>query len=100
MGLLFKNMRGIVAMAIVIGTLAFDYFLYFKGIPTVNKELAYTAAGGLNTMCAQIASYFFGSSKDKSDQEKSGRGEGADTKTTETKTEKIIESKPIEEVKP
>lgn len=91
--LIFKNMRGIIAVAIVIGTLAFDYFLYFKNIPINNKELAYTAAGGLNTMCAQIASYFFGSSKDKSDQEKSGRGFGADSKKTETKTEVITETK-------
>lgn len=63
-------MRGIIAMVIVVGTFVFDYFLFFVGIPSVNKELTYTAAGGLNTMTAQICSYFFGSSKDKSDQEK------------------------------
>ncbi len=67
---MFKNMRGVIALIVVAGTIIFDYFLYLKGIVSINKELAYTAAGGLNTMCAGIIAYYFGSSKDKSDREK------------------------------
>lgn len=69
----FKNMRGVVAVMVVNGTIIFDFFLFFWPIPEANKEVVYTAAGGLNTLSAGIIAYYFGSSKDKSDQEKSDR---------------------------
>lgn len=65
-----KQARSIIGILIVLGTLTFDFFLYYFNIPDENKELAYTAAGGLNTLSAGVVAYYFGSSKDKSDQEK------------------------------
>jgi hypothetical protein len=70
LSILFKNMRGFIALIFVFGVIAFDFLLAFKAIPTENKELLYTITGGLNTVAAAIVNYYFGSSKDKSDQEK------------------------------
>lgn len=70
MSLIFKNMRGLIGLMVVLGTILFDFMLAWKAIPVDNKELLYTAAGGLNTLSAGIIAYYFGSSKDKSDQEK------------------------------
>lgn len=70
LSILFKNMRGFVALIFVFGVISFDFLLAFKAIPAENKELLYTITGGLNTVAAAIVNYYFGSSKDKSDQEK------------------------------
>lgn len=91
-----KAARSIIAFGVVLMSFGFLYFLLYKEIPAENKDVLQIACGIVLGVLATVISYYFGSSKDKSDQEKSVRGVGADTKTTETKTEKIIESKPGE----
>lgn len=65
-----KNFRSVLAVIVVLGTIAFDYMLFFKEIPIANKELLFTAFGTLNTLAGAVVTYYFGSSKDKSDKDK------------------------------
>lgn len=83
--IVFKYARAMVAFIVVLGTVTFDFMLLYKGIPTQNKELLYTAVGGLNTLSAGIVAYYFGSSKDKSDAEQSQRAPNTTTQVTTIK---------------
>jgi hypothetical protein len=67
---LARNTRSIIAWAIVNGTIIFDFMLFFKEFPGGNEKLLYTAFGSLNTAMVGVITYYFGSSKDKSDREK------------------------------
>lgn len=68
-----KAARSIIAFAIVIMSFGFLYFLLYRKIPAENKDILQISAGIVLGVLGTVASYYFGSSKDKSDQEKSDR---------------------------
>lgn len=68
-----KAARSIIAFAIVLMSFGFLYFLLYRKIPAENKDILQISAGIVLGVLGTVASYYFGSSKDKSDQEKSDR---------------------------
>jgi high-affinity Fe2+/Pb2+ permease len=67
---IFRNIRGIVAMTVTFCSFAFLFTLTRVEIPSNNKDLINIAAGLVLAALAGVVNYYFGSSKDKSDQEK------------------------------
>jgi uncharacterized membrane protein YqiK len=67
---IFKNMRGIIALVVVIFACVFLFTVVRVYIPAANQNIAMFCAGMISASMQQIISYYFGSSKDKSDQEK------------------------------
>jgi uncharacterized protein (DUF2225 family) len=65
-----KNMRSVVAFLTVIEVFVILMLLFFKAAPEKNDELLYLALGLALGNRKDVSNYFFGSSKDKSDQEK------------------------------
>jgi hypothetical protein len=59
---LAKNAAYIIDFVIVIATVLLITLMYFKGVPTENKEIAFTAVGALLTMCGTILNFHRGSS--------------------------------------
>lgn len=57
-----KNMPYWLDGFIVLATFGMAYFLLFKDIPTVNKEVFYTAFGSLMTLCMTVVNFHRGSS--------------------------------------
>lgn len=83
----FKNMRGIIALSVVFLAFAFLFLLAVLAVPAQNKDVLVLSAGSVLTMLSGITGYYFGSSKDKSDQDKANNpnmqtGATVDTKTT------------------
>lgn len=68
-----KAARSLIAFGIVLMSFGFLYFLLYRKIPAENKDILQIAAGIVLGVLGTVASYYFGSSKDKSDQEKSDR---------------------------
>lgn len=62
--------RGVLAIIIVSGCFAFLFSLLFKKIPEGNESALNMAMGFILGVLATVAGYYFGASKDKSDQEK------------------------------
>jgi uncharacterized BrkB/YihY/UPF0761 family membrane protein len=69
----WKNPRTIIAFIIVVGCFSFLFVLLYKTIPDANKSIIDIAAGAVLTTLATVANFYFGSSKDKSDQDKAER---------------------------
>lgn len=67
---IFKNMRGIIAYTVVLGSFAFLFCLLFLKIPAENAAVLNVAGGLVLGALTYVVTYYFGSSKDKSDQEK------------------------------
>jgi len=65
-----KNVRSIIAMLIVVGGFGFLFSLLFIKIPEGNDSVLNVAAGIVLAVLGAVASYYFGSSKDKSDVDK------------------------------
>ena len=65
-----KNVRSIIALMIVIGGFGFLFTLLFVKIPEGNEAVLNVAAGIVLAVLGAVASYYFGSSKDKSDVDK------------------------------
>jgi drug/metabolite transporter (DMT)-like permease len=65
-----KNVRSVIALFITIGGFAFLFFLLFFRIPAGNETILNVAAGIVLAVLGSVASYYFGSSKDKSDVDK------------------------------
>ena len=59
---LAKNMPYWIDGFIIFATFGMAYFLLFKEIPTVNKEVFYTAFGSLMTLCMTVVNFHRGSS--------------------------------------
>jgi len=70
MELFAKYTRSIIAFLIVVLSFGFLYLIALRNIPTGNKDILQIAAGLVLGVLATVAAYYFGSSKDKSDQDK------------------------------
>lgn len=68
-----KAARTIIAFSITLMSFGFLYFLLYKKIPAENKDIVQITAGIVLGVLATVVSYYFGSSKDKSDQDKAER---------------------------
>lgn len=65
-----KNAAYVLDFAVVGATILMTWFVFFKGVPAENKEIAYMAIGSLITMCGTVLNFHRGSSsgsKDKTD---------------------------------
>lgn len=74
---LAKNAAYIIDFAIVGATIFMTWFLFFKGVPEANKELAYMAFGSLLTLSGTVVNFHRGSSqgsKDKAEEVKALKG--------------------------
>lgn len=65
-----KNVRSIIAMVIVVGGFSFLFSLLAFQIPERNETILNVAAGLVLAAMGAVTSYYFGSSKDKSDVDK------------------------------
>lgn len=65
-----KNARSIIAHLIVVGGFAFLFCLMLIKIPPGNETVLNVAAGLVLAAMGAVTSYYFGSSKDKSDVDK------------------------------
>ena len=59
---LAKNSAYILDFSIVGATIIMTWIVFFKGVPTQNKEIAYMAIGSLITMCGTVLNFHRGSS--------------------------------------
>lgn len=66
-----KNVRSIIAILIVLGSFSFLFALLRVKVPEGNATVLNVSAGLVLAALAQVCNYFFGSSKDKSDTDKS-----------------------------
>ena len=65
-----KAARSLIAFGVVLMSFGFLYFLLYKKIPPENKDILQIASGIVLGVLATVISYYFGSSKDKSDRDK------------------------------
>lgn len=65
-----KNVRSIIALSVVICCFAFLFLLLTFKIPEGNETILNVAAGLVLAALGSVCSYYFGSSKDKSDVDK------------------------------
>lgn len=70
MNTLFKNTRSVIAFLICTLSFGFLFILAMKKVPTENKDILQISCGIVLGVLASVANYYFGSSKDKSDQDK------------------------------
>lgn len=68
---IFKYTRGVLAYLIIIGGFAFLFSLLYVTVPPENKEIVIFSAGYVLGIVSMVAAYYFGASKDKSDQDQS-----------------------------
>lgn len=66
-----KYTRGVLAYIITLATFGFLYALLYKTIPQQNEAILNIAAGFVLSQIGNIANYYFGTSKDKSDVDQS-----------------------------
>lgn len=64
------NTRSILAITITFLSFGFLFMVSFHVIPVQNQNIVNTAAGFILGVLSTVATYFFGSSKDKSDMDK------------------------------
>jgi len=65
-----KAARSIIAFMVVLMSFGFLYFLLYRKIPVENKDSINITIGIVLGVLATVVSYYFGSSKDKSDRDK------------------------------
>lgn len=63
-----KNIAYTIDIIIVGATLLMTWFLFIKGVPPENKELAYMAFGSLLTLCGTVVNFHRGSSQGSKDK--------------------------------
>lgn len=78
---LFRYVRPVLAIATVVFSFGFLFTIVWKDLPEGSKEIIALAAGYTLSQVSNIYSYYFGTSKDKSDQEQAS---AFTLKTTET----------------
>lgn len=66
-----KNIRSVVAFTVVLLGFGFLYLLLWVPIPVSNKDAIMLSSGIVLGVVVSVAAYYFGSSKDKSDVDKS-----------------------------
>lgn len=66
-----KNIRSIIAFLVVVLGFGFLFLLLKIPIPKENHDAVMLAAGIILGVVGTVAAYYFGSSKDKSDDDKS-----------------------------
>jgi len=66
-----KNIRSVLAFIIILLGFGFLFLIVYKGIPTENKDSVMLSSGIVLGVVVSVAAYYFGSSKDKSDVDKS-----------------------------
>lgn len=67
--------RGVLAILIVFGCFTFLFTLLFKPIPEANASAVNVAQGFVLGVLSMVAAYYFGSSKDQSDNVKAANVE-------------------------
>lgn len=90
-----KNARTIIALSVIYLSFGFLYMVALRKVPDGNRDLIMLSAGIVLGVVATVTAYYFGSSKDKSDQEKADIAEKIATATTTTEVKK--EDKPTPE---
>lgn len=85
-----RNARSIISISVVYLSFAFLFTLLMKTVPIGNETILNVAAGIVLGVLSTVCAYYFGSSKDKSDQEKAVIAEKEKTATVLTKTETIV----------
>lgn len=66
----FRYTRSLIAFLIVICSFGFLYLIAVRNVPPDNKDILQISAGLVLGVLATVTAYYFGSSKDKSDQDK------------------------------
>jgi succinate-acetate transporter protein len=64
------SIRSIIALIVVIGILTYMFCLLFIAIPPGNKEIVSNNNGLISGIILSTLAYYFGASKDKTDQDK------------------------------
>jgi uncharacterized membrane protein len=77
----FKFVRPLLAFVIVLGAFGFMYSLVYHEIPAGNKDTINLVVGFVLGILATVATYYFGTSKDKSDAEQHLRVPGTTSVT-------------------
>lgn len=72
---LAKNARTVIALSVIYLSFGFLYLVAVRPIPASNRDLIMLAAGTILGVVITVATYYFGSSKDKSDSEKADRAD-------------------------
>jgi hypothetical protein len=85
--MLFKFVRPLLALIIIMAAFGFLYILVFKPIPKENENTINLVVGFVLSLVSGIAAYYFGTSKDKSDAEQSTRVPNTITQVTTTQQE-------------
>ena len=97
-----RNARSVISITIVYGSLAFLFMLTRRNVPTSNETILNIAVGIVLGTLTSVCAYYFGSSKDKSDQEKAVISEktilAEKTATVATKTETVEAGSVVSEV--
>lgn len=70
---LFRFVRGIIALIIVVASFGFLYLLAYRSVPAQNRDILNLAAGSVLVVLSTVVAYYFGNSKDKSDAEQAAR---------------------------
>lgn len=70
---LLRFVRPILALIVVILSFGFLFYLCVYPVPEQNKDIIQIAAGIDLGVLASVVAYYFGSSKDKSDQDQATR---------------------------
>lgn len=83
--ILFRFARPLVAILIVIFSFAFLFYICIYPVPEQNKDMIQLAAGLDLAVLGTVVAYYFGNSKDKSDQEQAARQPDTTTVTQTTK---------------
>jgi hypothetical protein len=66
---LFRYVRPVLAISFVTFSFGFLFTIVWKAIPPENKEIVGLAVGFVLGQLSVVGGYYFGSSKDKSDQD-------------------------------
>jgi len=69
----FRYVRPLLALLIVVGCISYIFALLFKAIPVPNTDVLTLAIGFVLAKLGDVTAYYFGNSKDKSDQEQAAR---------------------------
>lgn len=64
------SFRGPIGLFVIVAGFAFLFILLYRKAPTENKEIILFAAGFVLAIMKDVAGWYFGSSKDKADQDK------------------------------
>lgn len=81
---IFRYVRPLIALIVVTLSFAFLFYICIYPVPEQNKDMIQLAAGLDLAVLGSIIAYYFGNSKDKSDQEQAARQDATTTTTNTT----------------